>query len=176
MFIGIDEIDIPPEIVIFYAIPKDERDFYKVRSMNGGEYFLVIVKSKMEKAAFVYPMSDGRYEFTFFGHGSSLKFKRIMEAAQPVQNNNLKWLVVFPMNSSDWTYIGRPEMSKELALKWVSRKTLNSMAILVSYLPGATKDNWLKVESANYLEGDWPNVVIVEGDMGAKKFRICDEY
>jgi hypothetical protein len=32
------------------------------------------------------------------------------------------------------------------------------------------------VESANYLTGEWPNLTIVEADMGAKRFCIYDEW
>jgi len=173
MIIRFDEIDIPPEIVIFYAIPKDERDYYKVRSMNGGEYFLVIVKSKMEKVAFVYPMSDGRYDFTFFAHSSSLKLKRIMEMSRkPKTGDELRWVVLIAGDDNCWQRISTPEASKENALQWIGKQQNKKLMVIVSFVDNEVVGTLVKTRSANYVAYVDRRLEVDKRNMGAIGFQV----
>ncbi len=176
MKINVADQKIPDLERVLFSIPETVRSRYRVIRSLGEGYFTVLYKKFV--VAFVRVLEDKSLDIEFLENSTALKFKEIMELAN--QNNHPKsdllWLALFPANQSSWTFIGRPEKTKEAALKFVSENMLDRMAILVSFWPDSKKGDWLAVESANYLRGDWPKIEIVEEDMGAKRFLIADRY
>lgn len=177
MIINTSKLSIPDKDLVAYCIPESFRKNYMVLRFSEEKQYAIHFRGQI--VAIVKVLDGGALDFSFVTKNpASLYFKSLLENEFLSQgaNGELFWLVVFPDTNQTWTYIGRPEKSKELALRWVNANMMDRMCILVSFLRKANVDGWLSVKSANYLSGEWPDINVVAEDMGAKKFRISEVW
>ncbi len=174
MIISADDIEIPDEVLLFYSIPSEVRDWYKVRSMNNGEYFIVSFKSL--KVAFVAPLRGKSFEFTYFDNvPASLKFKEIMEKASKTKGKSLpRWLVLVSGSDNCWQYIGIPEMTRDNALAWIGSDQDKKLMVVVSYADDEVKGTLVKTRTANYVTFVSSQLKVAEENMGAIGFQVTN--
>lgn len=173
MIINPGDIDIPAETRIYYAIPEDVRDLYKVRSMNGGEYF--IISDKFERVAFVSPLSEGRFDFTYYPHTASSKFERIMESARKGKvASELRWVVLVAGKDKCWERIGVLEISENNALSWIGIVHDRKLMVLASFVASEVVGTFVKTRSANYVTYVDRRLEVNKSNMGAVGFQVSN--
>ncbi len=168
MIINASDIDIPAEVWIYYAIPKEVRDHYKVLPKQGH----LVVNFKSEKVAMVLPLDDGSFEFIFLGFAASLKFKEIMEAAQLIKNStDLYWMVLVSSDKT-WQCVGVPDKTRLGALNMIDSGQDRALMVIVSFVYSEVADTKVVVRSANYVTYVDGKLEVDNNNMGAIAFQV----
>jgi hypothetical protein len=133
MIISASNLDIADFDRVLFSIPRNVRKNYKVVESNNCEYF--VIRFRKESVAVVTVLEIKSLNYSFVDRPSGNHLEDIMERHYGTSEvkNELLWLVLFPMPPLYWSFIGRPEKTKEAALKWVNENTMDRLAILVSF-------------------------------------------
>lgn len=172
MQIPIGDVAVPGEVLVGYLIPPNYRNIFKVKSVNGGEFFSI---NKGKKILAAVSIREGAFNVEFVGDTTKNELYVVLNA-EYFFNEELLWVVLFPDSFNSWTFIGVPEKSKEAAIGWVSPSASEKMCVLVSFQKRHWRDGVMRVKSANYLIGDFPKLKVDDTQNGMIYFRISPMF